>query len=231
MKPWHNGNGNFYVVRKHLARIKHPFCSISHWIGAVLAVAGAIFLTVMAQGRPLQTVAFLIYGATLIFLYVASGVYHTVKATGKQERLLRNFDHVGIFLLIAGSYVPVCLIALTPALGYTMLVLQAVCATIGILATFCLRKFPEVLNVVLYLLMGWMSLAAIGYMLSHWPSYATGWLVAGGLTYTVGAIIFSLDKPHLVPGKFSAHDLWHVFVLGGSACHFMLMCTYVAKLT
>jgi hemolysin III len=79
--------------------------------------------------------------------------------------------------------------------------------------------------------MGWMSVPAIGYMLGHWPGYATAWLIAGGVTYTVGAIIFSLDRPHLVPGKFSAHDLWHVFVLGGSTCHFLLMVTYVARLS
>jgi hemolysin III len=217
-------------MRNPLLRIKHPFCGLSHWFGALLAVAGTTALTLMSIGKPLHLVAFSIYGATLIFLYVASGLYHSIRAHGKGERLLRNFDHAGIFLLISGSYVPVCLLALAPVYGYTFLVLQGLCATIGILGTFFLKKFPGALNVVLYLVMGWMSVPALGYMLTHWPGSATAWLVAGGLTYTVGAIIYSLDRPHLVPGKFSAHDLWHIFVLGGSACHFMLMITYVARL-
>ena len=212
------------------AHIKHPFCSLSHWIGALLALIGSSFLTLASRGKPLHLLAFAIYGATLVFLYVSSGLYHTITASGSKERLLRNFDHAGIFLLISGSYVPVCLLALSPPYGRPLLVLQALCAAVGIGGTFLLRKFPEILNVVLYLVMGWMAIVAIGYMSSHWPPYATRWLVAGGLTYTIGAVIYSLDKPHLIPGKFTAHDLWHLFVLGGSACHFVLMATYVARL-
>ncbi len=98
----------------------------------------------------------------------------------------------------------------------------------GIGGTLLLKKFPEVLNIVLYLVMGWMAIVMVGYMGSHWPAYATWWLLSGGVVYSIGAIIFSLDKPHLVPGKFSAHDLWHIFVLGGAACHFLLMATFVA---
>jgi hemolysin III len=211
-------------------KIKHPFCSLSHWVGALLALCGAGYLIFNSVGKPLHLIAFLIYSATLVFLYVSSGVYHSVKGSDDQENLLRKFDHCGIFLLISGTYVPVCLIALPPNYGVTFLVLQAVCATVGIAGTFLLRKFPQVLNVVLYLVMGWMAVAAIGYMSANWPVYAIRWLVAGGLIYSVGAVIFSLDKPHLWPGKFTAHDLWHLFVLGGSACHFMLMATYVSKL-
>jgi hemolysin III len=212
-------------------KIKHPFCSLSHWFGALLAVVGTAFLALGSVGKPLHLVAFAVYGATLIFLYVSSGVYHTIRATGSKERVLRNLDHTGIFLLIAGSYVPVCLLALSPNYGITFLILQGICALVGILGTFLLRKFPQVLNVILYLAMGWMAITALGYISSHWPSYATGWLVAGGLAYTVGAVIYSLDKPHLWPGRFSAHDLWHIFVLAGSACHFLLMITYVSKLS
>ena len=212
------------------SKLKHPFCAWSHGIGAALAVIGTVSLILMGLGKPVHIVAFSIYGASLIFLYCASAVYHSLNAGESGERILRKFDHVGIFLLIAGTYVPVCMIALTPVFGYTFLVLQGVFALTGILGTFLFKKFPEILNVVLYLLMGWMALPAVGYMAAHWPAYATGWLLAGGITYTIGAIIFSLDKPHLVPGKFSAHDLWHLFVLGGSTCHFCLMATFVARM-
>jgi hemolysin III len=210
-------------------RIREPFSGLSHWFGFLLAVIGAVLLLVLAHGNLLKTVAFGIYGFSLIFLYLASSVYHSLRVSPAIEDVLRKFDHVGIFLLIAGTYVPVCLLKFSPKIGLLFLILQASCATIGIAGTFLLKKFPEVLNVILYLVMGWMSVFAFGYMESHWPIAAVGWLVGGGIIYTLGAIVFSLDKPNLVPGKFSAHDLWHLFVLGGSACHFIFMTSFVAK--
>lgn len=212
-----------------LSRIKHPFCSLSHWLGAGLAVGGTVLLLTMVWGRPIAMVAFAIYGASLIGLYTASGLYHTMRCEGRFEVFLRKLDHTGIFLLIAGTYVPVCLLALSPGFGWTFLALQAALALIGILGTFLLRKFPEILNVVIYLLMGWMALPALGWIGAHWPTYAIVLLVSGGLVYTIGAVIFALDRPHLWPGRFSAHDLWHIFVLGGSGCHFALMATYIAR--
>jgi hemolysin III len=209
-------------------RLREPFCGLSHWFGALLAVAGTVLLLIVAKGDPTKMVAFSVYGATLIFLFVASSLYHSLRVSESTQSLLRKFDHVGIFLLISGTYVPVCLLQFSHVAGAVLLTLQAVCASVGILGTFLFRRFPEILNVVLYLAMGWMSIVMIGYMRTHWPAYAVGWLVAGGIAYTVGAVIFSLDKPNLVPGKFSAHDLWHVFVLAGSACHFALMWFFVA---
>ena len=209
-------------------RLKHPFCSISHLLGAGLAVAGTVVLLLMAKG-PLAVVAFSIYGLALIGLYLASGVYHAVTGEGKREIFLRKLDHTGIFLLIAGTYVPVCLLALPREWGWTFLVLQTLCALVGILGTFLLKEFPAVLNVALYLVMGWMALPALGIIGAQWPQRAVVLLVLGGLVYTMGAVIFATDRPNLIPGKFNAHDLWHLFVLGGSACHFALMTTYIAQ--
>ena len=212
-----------------ISRLKHPFCSISHLLGAFAAFVGTAVLLLMARS-PLAFVAFVIYGASLIGLYSASGIYHAVVCEGKRETFLRKLDHTGIFLLIAGTYVPVCLLALPHEYGWPIVALQTLFALVGVSATFLLRKFPEVLNVVLYLLMGWMAVAAFGWIGAHWPKHAIFLLVIGGLVYTVGAVIFAMDRPHIVPGCFSAHDLWHLFVLGGSACHFALMTTYVAKI-
>ena len=209
-------------------RLKHPFCSLSHLLGAGLAVAGTVVLLLMAKSS-LAFFAFAIYGAALISLYLASGIYHAVECEGKREILLRKLDHTGIFLLIAGTYVPVCLLALPPGLGWTFLALQGLCATVGVLGTFLLPKFPEVLNVVLYLVMGWMAIFAFGTIRSTWPYGAIVLLVLGGLVYTIGAVIYATDRPHLLPGKFTAHDLWHLFVLGGSVCHYAVMTTYVAQ--
>lgn len=213
---------------RFFSRIKHPFCSLSHAIGVALAVVGTGVLLTMAWGNAKAMVAFTIYGASLVGLYSASTLYHSVQCEGKREVLLRKLDHTGIFLLIAGTYVPVCMLALSPGFGWTFLILQGTMALIGVLGTFFLRKFPEVLNVVLYLLMGWMALPALGYIGAHWPTYAIVLLVTGGIVYTVGAVIYATDRPHLWPGRFTAHDLWHLFVLGGSACHYALMTTYIA---
>ena len=212
-----------------LSRIKHPFCGLSHWFGAGLAVVGTIALLVMAWGKPLALLAFTIYGLSLVALYTASALYHSLRCEGRYEVFLRKLDHTGIFLLIAGTYVPVCLLALSPAFGWTFLVLETLFALVGVVCTFLLRKFPAVLNVVLYLLMGWMALPALGWIGAHWPTYAIVLLVAGGIVYTIGAVIFATDRPHLWPGRFSAHDLWHIFVLGGSGCHFALMATYIVR--
>ena len=211
-----------------LSRLKHPFSALSHLLGAGLAVSGTVVLLLMAKS-PLALLAFAVYGAALVGLYLASGVYHAVVAEGKREAFLRRLDHTGIFLLIAGTYVPVCLLALPREWGWTFLVLQTLCALAGVLGTFLLPKFPEALNVGLYLVMGWMALPALGYIRTQWPTQAIVLLVLGGLVYTIGAVIFATDRPHLVPGKFSAHDLWHLFVLGGSACHFALMASYIAQ--
>ena len=210
-------------------RLKHPFCSLSHLLGAGLAAVGTVVLLLMARG-PLAIIAFAVYGASLIGLYTASGVYHAVTCEGRREATLRKFDHTGIFLLIAGTYVPVCLLALPPAYGRPFLALQALCALVGIAGTFLLPRFPEVLNVVLYLVMGWMALPAFGYIGAHWPRGAIVLLVSGGLVYTTGAIVFATDRPHLVPGRFDAHDLWHLFVLGGSGLHYALMTTYLVRI-
>lgn len=218
------------LAMRFVSRIKHPFCGLSHWIGAGLALAGTVVLLSMSWGKPLAMVAFATYGVALIGLYTASGLYHSVTCEGGRETFLRKLDHLGIFLLIAGTYVPVCVLALPKAYGWSFLAFQGLFVLIGLIGTFLLKKFPEVLNVVLYLLMGWMAIFALGWIGAHWPSHAVFLLVLGGLVYTIGAVIFATDRPHLCPGRFSAHDLWHVFVLAGSTCHYLLMTTYIARL-
>ncbi len=213
-----------------LRKIKEPFCGLSHWVGVALSLLGIVILLAMSAGETRKTIAFSVYGFALIGLYTASALYHSLNVQEKIVRVLRKFDHMGIYLLISGTYVPVCVLALGPRVGWILLSLQGLCAAIGILGTIFLKKFPSALNLVLYIVMGWMAVGALDYISSNWPSYAVNWLLAGGVIYTVGALIYALDKPHLIPGKFSAHDLWHLFVLGGSICHFFLMYTYVARI-
>jgi hemolysin III len=196
--------------------------------GAILAVAGLIVLLILARGRPWHTVGFAVYGASLVLLYTASAVYHSVHASEKGAEWLMRLDHIAIYLLIAGTYTPVCLTFLRGAWGWTLLGVEWGLAAIGIAIVLFWRRAPDWVRVVLYVCMGWLALAVLAPLREALPPSAIAWLVAGGVVYSIGCVIFALDRPHLVPGKFHAHDLWHVFVLGGSACHFVLVLRYLA---
>jgi len=170
-------------------------------------------------------VSFALYGASLIALYGSSTLYHTLHF---RPSLLQKLDHCAIYGLIAGTYVPICLVVLRGPWGWTILGIELGLATFGVLITILYKRQPAWIRVVVYIAMGWLALIAFGPLMSALPSVAIWWLVIGGLFYTVGAAIFALDRPHLWPGKFSAHDLWHVFVLAGSAAHFWVIFRYVA---
>lgn len=202
---------------------KDPFSGFSHLTGAVLGVAALIALILLARGKPWHVSAFAIYGASLILLYTASAVYHLIPACPRRTKQLQIFDHIGIYLLIAGTYTPVCLIPLRGSLGWSLFGIVWGIAVTGIAIECAWRSAPRWLGLSLYLVMGWLALVAISPLKHTLSPIAVGWLAAGGLLYTVGAVIFALERPRLWPGIFGAHDLWHVFVLGGSACHFMLM--------
>jgi len=208
-------------------RVKDPFSGFSHLTGAILGVAALIALVVLARGKPWHLSAFVIYGASLILLYTASAVYHLIPACPRRTKQLQICDHIGIYLLIAGTYTPVCLIPLRGSLGWSLFGIVWGIAVAGIAIECAWRTAPHWLSLLLYLVMGWLALVAISPLSHALPAPGLRWLVAGGLLYTVGAVIFALERPRLWPGIFGAHDLWHVFVLGGSACHFMLMLSVV----
>lgn len=223
--------------------IKDPFCGLSHWIGVLFSAVGLIVLLILSWGHPWHFVSFAIYGASLIFLYTASAIYHSFQGTPSREEYLNSLgkkvsdfsrlqrlDHGAIYGLILGTYVPVCLVTLRGGWGWTLLGIETGLAIFGIMASIFWKRAPDWLRVVLYIVMGWLALIAIGPLRAALPPAAIGWLVGGGIVYSVGTVIYVLDRPHLWPGKFSAHDLWHLFVLGGSACHFILMLCFVAPL-
>lgn len=216
------------AVRKRILR--EPFCSISHMVGAGLSIAALVVLLIISRGRPWHTVAFALYGASLIALYGASTIYHSLHVSEKNKFRLAKLDHVAIFLLIAGTYTPVCLLTLRGAWGWSILGVEIGLAAIGITATIVAKRPTDVLRIIIYILMGWLAVIAVSPLRDKLPAAGMAWLFAGGITYTVGTVIFAVDKPHLIPGKFTAHDLWHLFVLGGSACHFVLMACFVAPI-
>jgi hemolysin III len=216
---------------KILSRFKHPFSGLSHLFGAALSLVGVAFLLWAAWGDPARVAAFAVYGVSLVFLYAASGLYHLLRLPPRHEETLYGLDRAAIYGLIAGTYTPICLIALPRAWGWPLLAVVWGLAVVGILADILSRRrAPDWLQAILYLLTGWAVLAALGPLVRSLPLPALLWLGAGCLIYTVGAVICVTDRPRLRPGIFGAHDLWHVLVLAGSVCHFVVMLRYVAPL-
>jgi hemolysin III len=208
--------------------IKDPFSGMSHAVGAVLSIVGLVVLMIAAHGRPWQTVSFAIYGVSMIVLYTSSAIYHSLHVGPRATMRLQKMDHINIFVLIAGSYTPICLVALRGGWGWSILGVEYALAALGITLTACFRKPVDWLRVALYIITGWLAIIAIGPLQAALPSAAIWWLLAGGITYSVGTIVYGSQRPCLWPGKFDAHDLWHLFVMGGSACHFILVLCFLA---
>jgi len=203
--------------------LREPFSGISHFVGAALSLAGMIVLLILAHGRLWYSIGFTIYGLSLIALYTSSTLYHSLHVSEKNQGRLQRFDYIAIFLLIAGTYAPICLTVLHGTVGWSLLGVVYGVALFGIGTILFWRRAPHWVRVVLYVAMGWAALFAFPAMRAALPPNAIVWLVAGGIVYTLGTVVYATDRPNLIPGKFSAHDLWHLFVLGGSACHFITM--------
>lgn len=208
--------------------LKEPFCGLSHFIGAALSVILLIVMLSVADGRPRRLVAFTVYGLSLIALYLSSAIYHSLHTDAETERRLQLMDYATIFLLIAGTYTPVCLITLRGVGGMPILIAEYTMAVTGIGILLFWRNAPHAVRVPFYIVMGWLAVVAWPQLSAALPTAALWWLVLGGLFYTFGTVIYATDRPHLWPGKFSAHDLWHLFVMAGSACHAILVLYYIA---
>lgn len=196
--------------------------SVTHGIGAALAVIGLTLLIILSviYGDAWRVVGFSIYGASLIILYLASTLYHSVQYP-KAKRVLRTFDHTSIYVLIAGTYTPFLLIAVRGTLGWTLLAVVWLMAITGIIwKIFFLGRF-EVMATIMYVLMGWMGVIAFRQMLVNIPPLGVTMLFAGGIVYTVGVVFYAWEK---LPYN---HAIWHLFVLGGSICHFVAIATLV----
>lgn len=199
------------------------FNSISHLIGAGLALAGAAVLVGLAAhlGDPWKIVSFSIYGAMLVALYVASTLYHSVR--GRAKAVLRKLDHCSIYLLIAGSYTPFALVSLRGPWGWSLLGVVWGLALLGILQEIWFAKGARVLSLVIYVLMGWLALVAVSPLWDALTPLGFAWLAAGGAFYTVGIVFYATD--HKVR---HGHGVWHLFVLAGSSCHFFTVLFFVA---
>ena len=199
------------------------FNSISHLVGVFLAVAGAAVLITQAslQGDAWRIVAFSIYGAMLIALYGASTLYHALR--GRTKAVFQKLDHCSIYGLIAGSYTPFALVSLRGPWGWSLLGVVWGLALLGIAQEIWWARGARVLSLVIYVLMGWLALVAVVPLWHALTPAGFAWLLAGGACYTLGIVFYALD--HRVR---HGHGLWHLFVLGGSVCHFFTVFFYVA---
>lgn len=190
--------------------------SITHGIGAVLAIAGLVILIVLADQNSM--VSFTVYGTTLVLLYLASTLYHSLIFTRARD-LFRKFDHMAIFLLIAGTYTPFCLLALQDWVGWVLLALVWTFAALGVvMKSFFTGRF-EWVSIVVYVAMGWMIVPVIGSIYNILTLEGFAFLVAGGISYTVGTVFYMSRR---IP---YSHSIWHLWVLGGSVLHFFSVLT------
>jgi hemolysin III len=207
-------------------RIREPVNGASHLLGLLLAGAGTILLLQLAR-EPAQLVAFAIYGATLILLYGASALYHTLPLAERPLRALRTLDHIAIYFLIAGTYTPVALVTLHGAFGWTLLAAVWLIALAGIPFKLFFLDAPVWLSTAIYLGMGYMAVLAVVPLARAVSLGGLAWLIAGGIAYTIGAVIYACRRPNPFPGRFGHHEIWHLLVLAGSACHYAFMVYHV----
>lgn len=214
-----------------LTKIKEPGSAITHFIGMLMAVFAGIPLILKAASelKAIPLLSAIIYVSSMILLYFASTVYHTFDVSEKINRRLKKFDHMMISVLIAGSYTPICLLVLEKPLGYFLLALVWSFAAIGILIKAFWINCPKWFSSVLYIGMGWTCVLAFTQILNALSPAAFAWLLAGGIIYTIGGIIYALKLP-IFNNKhkhFGSHEIFHLFAMGGSACHFIVMYVFV----
>lgn len=213
-------------------KVKDPGSALTHFIGMLLALFAAIPLLIKASHTPDHThVATLaIFIISMILLYSASTTYHTLDISPKVNQTLRKIDHMMIFVLIAGTYTPVCIEILGGKTGWSMLALVWGIAVIGILINALWITCPKWFSSLIYIAMGWICVLAFSKIVAALPPAAFGWLLAGGIIYTVGGVIYALKLPFFNNRHkyFGSHEIFHLFVMGGSLCHYIMMYAFVA---
>ena len=215
-------------------KLKDPGSAITHFIGMLMAMFAATPLILRAMRAPdtVHVISLSIFIVSMILLYAASTTYHTFDLSERTNKILKKLDHCMIFVLIAGSYTPICLIVLHDRTGLMLLALVWSIAILGIIFKLCWVTCPKWVSSVLYIAMGWVCVLAFTQILNSLPAAAFNWLLAGGIIYTVGGIIYALKLPifNAHHKYFGSHEIFHLFVMAGSICHFIMMFEYVAVL-
>ncbi|GAB4488255.1 MAG: hemolysin III family protein [Anaerolineales bacterium] len=210
------------------SKLREPVSGLTHLGGALAALLGQFFLLTLSLPAAEKIIAVLVYGFSLVGLFSASAAYHLVNAGPRVTAMLRKLDHSAIYLLIAGTYTPICLIAFSGFFRWGLLAIIWAFALIGILVKIFYMGAPRWLSAAIYVLMGWLSVLAFGQMSAALTPFALGWLLAGGVIYTLGAVVYATKIFNFAPGKFGFHEVWHIFVLLGALAHFIAVAGVLA---
>ena len=218
-------------MNRHSRHLKDPGSAITHFIGMLMAIFAAVPLLIKAAREPdhIYLISLSIYALSLILLYAASTTYHTFDLSERANTILKKIDHMMIFVLIAGSYTPICLITLKGRTGTILLALVWGIAIVGIILKAFWVFCPKWVSSGLYIGMGWTCVLAFTQILNALSPAAFGWLLAGGIIYTIGGVIYALKLPifNNRHKNFGSHEIFHLFVMGGSMCHFIVMYAFV----
>ena len=216
------------AIKSH---IKDPGSAITHFIGMLMAIFAAVPMLIKAANEPsrIYIISITVYAISLILLYAASTIYHTFNKSERVNTILKKIDHMMISVLIAGSYTPICLLVLKGKLGVILLSVVWGIAIVGILIKAFWVYCPKWISSVLYIGMGWTCVLAFTQILNSLSPAAFGWLLAGGIIYTIGGVIYALKLPifNTKHKYFGSHEIFHLFVMGGSICHFIFMYAYL----
>ncbi|MCI8825723.1 MAG: hemolysin III family protein [Lachnospiraceae bacterium] len=214
---------------KHL---KDPGSAITHFIGMMMALFAALPLMLRAVHNPdrIHILSLLVFIVSMVLLYAASTLYHSLNLSEKMNRILKKTDHMMIFVLIAGTYTPICLNVLDKETGIPLLGLVWLIAAVGIIIKAFFVYCPKWFSSLLYIGMGWLCVLVFSRLLNEMSNEAFGWLLAGGIIYTIGGIIYALKLPvfNSLHKNFGSHEIFHLFVMAGSFCHFVLMYCFIA---
>lgn len=211
-------------------KVKDPISACTHFVGflAVIPIFIMLMLRARAEASELHMIGFAVFGISLLLLYGASTIYHTFELPPEKTNILRRIDHMMIFVLIAGTYTPICLVSLHGSWGWTLLVAIWAFALFGLLLKIFWMNAPRWLSTLIYVVMGWLAVFAFVPLEKAVSWQGIGMLLAGGIAYTVGAVIYGLKKPNLAILKnFGFHEIFHVFVMVGSGIHIAFMFQFV----
>jgi hemolysin III len=209
-------------------KLREPVSGLTHLGAAIIAAGGLAVMVYIGRDSVTKTISLVVYGVSLVLMFAASAAYHLIKSSPPVTKLLRKLDHSAIYLLIAGTYTPICLYFFSGFWRWGLLGIIWVMAASGIAIKIFFINPRRWLTTAIYLLMGWLSIMAINEIISNMPTPALIWLVLGGLFFTLGAVVYIIRKPNFYPGVFGFHEVWHIFVILGCLCHFIVIAAFVA---
>jgi len=212
---------------KNFLGMKEPVNTLTHFIAFLTAIAGLVFLIIVTRNELDKLLVMTVYGTSLVLLYGASSLYHWIKTSPSKELCLRKIDHIAIYILIAGSYTPVFYYGLGGAWRLTMLIAIWTLAVIGIILKMFFLHAPRAVSTAFYLSMGWIALVPFAMLVKTIPLGGIIMMVAGGVVYTAGALIYATKCLNFFPNRFGFHEVFHLFIVAGSVTHFLMIVLYI----